>query len=224
MNQATNITGRTPARAELAAHLNKLRKAIADAESANRPLQRVRAQVQMADASHAAAESALSAIDESEAASVRKHVASGVWPIPELSREQRESRSDAEAAVATARRAASTVRQNSVIAQTKYDQVSQAVAEIAGQTSALVEGVLSDEADAALEKMRASLIAAAEAESEVNAFSEFFAAQGMLRSAEPVNIARNTMARPLPKPPNTLAVIGLALALETNADATLTAP
>jgi hypothetical protein len=222
MNQATNITGGTPARSALHTHANKLRLALSAAEEAHRPVERVRAQVDLAESSHASAVSVLADIDSAEEATLKKHVSANVWPVPEPTQEQRESRAIAEGNIATARRAISTMKQNSLIAEEKYNQAAQAAAEIAGQTPSLVEAVLIDEADAALERMRASLIAAADAESAVNAFSEFFAAQGMLRSAERVNIARNTMARTQPKTPNTLAVIGLADALsQGNADATL---
>ena len=95
MNQATSATGtRSPARAALGGHSRAVRRAGETADQANQTLQRAKEQIKRAEAAYPSAEAALAEIDRKECATLQKQFATGAWPAPPPSDDQRKDRVD----------------------------------------------------------------------------------------------------------------------------------
>jgi hypothetical protein len=141
----------TPARQALSDQLLRIALAQADVDKVSRPIERLREQDRVASEQLAAAESDLAELDRAHATAIRDQAREGQGGAIELPKAP--ARAKAEAAVESARHTRDAVRAALADVQADTHGPSIALAEAVASTDRLVMAVMTEEHDAALDRL-----------------------------------------------------------------------
>jgi hypothetical protein len=147
----TDPVALSPARQALSNELLRIALAQADVDRVSRPIERLREQDRIASEQLAAAESDLAELDRAHAMAIRDQAREGQGGAIELPKAP--ARAKAEAAVESARHTRDAVRAALVEVQADADAPSVVLAEAMASTDRLVMAVMTEEHDAALDRL-----------------------------------------------------------------------